>query len=54
VRLPDEEVELSAMSAVDLAAFMDDDEVLYVIHAMPLTDKQKRQRKSRTRGKGRR
>ena len=39
----DEDVDVDALEPVDLLAFADGESVIYVIHAMGLTDRQKKQ-----------
>jgi uncharacterized DUF497 family protein len=54
VILEDDRVEVQNMAFADLAAYMDGEEVVYVAHAMPLTENQKSQLRARSKKKGRR
>src|SRR5437764_13557481 len=42
VQQPDERVDFDALSPADFLAYEARDDILYVIHAMPMTDRQKR------------
>ena len=50
---PDEEIEFRRMPASDVAGYLDGEEVIYVIHAMPLTANKKSRFKMQKRKKGR-
>ena len=54
VILEDGRVDTQGMTAADLAAFLDGEQVVYVAHAMPMTENQKSQLKARNKKKGRR
>jgi uncharacterized DUF497 family protein len=54
VLLTDDRVVVQNMVPADLASFMDGEEVVYVAHAMPMTDKQKSQFRNRNKKKGHR